>query len=113
MGAPIAEGALVYDEKVSGKRSAVLMAPNWFGASDRALARDWWRKIGMSSLSPTYVVRLRGPQIALEFRDHDAQCRVVLMHRDRREEIARIDEAVRAQRAAIQKCRMPLARGIA
>ena len=31
MGAVTAEGALIYDENVSGKRSAVLVAPNWLG----------------------------------------------------------------------------------
>jgi dienelactone hydrolase len=39
MGTLIAEGALVYDEKVSRKRPAVLMAPNWLGVTDDALAR--------------------------------------------------------------------------
>ena len=39
MGALTAEGALVYDEKVSGKRPAVLMAPNWMGMTDKAIER--------------------------------------------------------------------------
>jgi len=39
MGALTAEGALVYDEKVAGKRPAVLMAPNWLGLTDRAVER--------------------------------------------------------------------------
>ena len=34
-----AEGALVYDENVSGKRPAVLMAPNWLGVTEAALER--------------------------------------------------------------------------
>jgi dienelactone hydrolase len=39
MGALTAEGALIYDEKVSGKRPAVLMAPNWMGMTEQAIAR--------------------------------------------------------------------------
>jgi dienelactone hydrolase len=39
MGALTAEGALIYDEKVFGKRPAVLMAPNWMGMTDDAIAR--------------------------------------------------------------------------
>jgi len=39
MGPLTAEGALVYDEKVSGKRPAVLMAPNWLGMTDKAIER--------------------------------------------------------------------------
>jgi dienelactone hydrolase len=39
MGGLTAEGALVYDEKVSGKRPAVLMAPNWLGLTDQAIKR--------------------------------------------------------------------------
>jgi dienelactone hydrolase len=39
MGALTAEGALVYDEKVSAKRPAVLMAPNWLGMTDQAIER--------------------------------------------------------------------------
>jgi dienelactone hydrolase len=39
MGALTAEGALVYDEKISGKRPAVLMAPNWLGVTKDAIAR--------------------------------------------------------------------------
>src|SRR5579863_2917194 len=39
MGKLTAEGALVYDEKVSRKRPAVLMAPNWLGLTDRAIER--------------------------------------------------------------------------
>src|SRR5271170_1877978 len=38
-GGRTAEGALVYDEKVSRKRPAVLMAPNWLGVTDQAIAR--------------------------------------------------------------------------
>jgi dienelactone hydrolase len=34
-----AEGALIYDENVSGKRPAVLVAPNWMGMTDRAIER--------------------------------------------------------------------------
>jgi dienelactone hydrolase len=39
MGTLTAEGALVYDETVSGKRPAVLMAPNWMGMTDKAIER--------------------------------------------------------------------------
>src|SRR5271155_5063161 len=39
MGALTAEGALIYEEKVSGKRPAVLMAPNWMGMTDQAIER--------------------------------------------------------------------------
>jgi len=39
MGALTAEGALVYDETVSGKRPAMLMAPNWLGLTDKAIER--------------------------------------------------------------------------
>jgi len=39
MGALTAEGALVYDDKVSGQRPAVLMAPNWMGLTDAAIER--------------------------------------------------------------------------
>ena len=39
MGAVTAEGALIYDENVSGKRPAVLVAPNWMGMTDKAIQR--------------------------------------------------------------------------
>ena len=39
MGKLTAEGALVYDDKVSAKRPAVLMAPNWMGMTDKAIER--------------------------------------------------------------------------
>src|SRR5215471_18851205 len=39
MGAVTAEGALIYDENVSGKRPAVLLAPNWMGMTDKAIQR--------------------------------------------------------------------------
>jgi dienelactone hydrolase len=39
MGAITAEGALVYDETISGKRPALLMAPNWLGMTDKAIER--------------------------------------------------------------------------
>jgi len=39
MGALTAEGALVYDESVTAKRPALLMAPNWLGMTDHAIAR--------------------------------------------------------------------------
>ena len=39
MGALTAEGALIYDENVSGKRPAVLVAPNWMGMTDKAIQR--------------------------------------------------------------------------
>ena len=39
MGAVTAEGALIYDENVSGKRPAVLVAPNWLGMTDKAVQR--------------------------------------------------------------------------
>jgi dienelactone hydrolase len=41
MGALTAEGALVYDENVSGRRPALLMAPNWMGMTDQAIERGW------------------------------------------------------------------------
>jgi dienelactone hydrolase len=37
MGALTAEGALIYDENVSGRRPAVLLAPNWMGMTDKAV----------------------------------------------------------------------------
>jgi dienelactone hydrolase len=39
MGKLTAEGALVYDDSVSGKRPAMLMAPNWMGMTDKAIER--------------------------------------------------------------------------
>jgi dienelactone hydrolase len=39
MGSLTAEGALVYEEKILGKRPAVLMAPNWMGMTDQAIER--------------------------------------------------------------------------
>ncbi len=39
MGTLTAEGALIYDENVSGKRPAVLVAPNWMGMTDKAVQR--------------------------------------------------------------------------
>jgi dienelactone hydrolase len=39
MGGLTAEGALVYDEKISAKRPAVLMGPNWLGVTEDAIAR--------------------------------------------------------------------------
>jgi dienelactone hydrolase len=39
MGRLTAQGALVYDENVLGKRPALLMAPNWLGVTDKAIAR--------------------------------------------------------------------------
>jgi dienelactone hydrolase len=39
MGSLTAEGALVYEEKIPGKRPAVLMAPNWMGMTDQAIER--------------------------------------------------------------------------
>ena len=39
MGALTAEGALIYDENVSGRRPAVLLAPNWMGMTDEAMRR--------------------------------------------------------------------------
>ena len=39
MGPLTAEGALVYEEKVSGRRPAVLVAPNWMGMTDKAIER--------------------------------------------------------------------------
>jgi dienelactone hydrolase len=33
------EGTLVYDETISRKRPAVLMAPNWIGVTDQAIER--------------------------------------------------------------------------
>jgi dienelactone hydrolase len=39
MGSLTSEGALVYDDKVSGKRPALLMAPNWMGMTEKAIER--------------------------------------------------------------------------
>jgi dienelactone hydrolase len=39
MGALTAEGALVYEEKISAQRPALLMAPNWMGMTDHAIER--------------------------------------------------------------------------
>jgi dienelactone hydrolase len=39
MGTLTAEGALIYDENVSGTRPAVLLAPNWMGMTDQAVRR--------------------------------------------------------------------------
>jgi dienelactone hydrolase len=39
MGSLTAEGAVVYDDNVGGKRPAVLMAPNWMGMTDAAIER--------------------------------------------------------------------------
>ena len=39
MGSLTAEGALVYEEKSSGRRPAVLVAPNWMGMTDKAIER--------------------------------------------------------------------------
>jgi dienelactone hydrolase len=39
IGSLAAEGALVYEEKISGRRPAVLMAPNWMGVTDKAIER--------------------------------------------------------------------------
>lgn len=39
MGTLTAEGALVYEEKISGRRPAVLMAPNWMGMTEKAIER--------------------------------------------------------------------------
>ena len=39
MGSLTAEGALVYEERVSGRRPAVLVAPNWMGVTDKAIER--------------------------------------------------------------------------
>jgi dienelactone hydrolase len=38
-GGRTAAGALVYDEKISRKRPAVLMAPNWLGVTEQAIER--------------------------------------------------------------------------
>jgi dienelactone hydrolase len=38
-GAIVGRGALVYDEKVSGRRPLLLVAPNWLGVSDGAIER--------------------------------------------------------------------------
>jgi len=46
MGALTAEGALIYDENVSGKRPALLMAPNWMGPSRKmSFFRIAWFRI--------------------------------------------------------------------
>ena len=46
MGALTAEGALIYDENVSGKRPALLMAPNWMGITNVAI--EWGRLVAAS-----------------------------------------------------------------
>jgi dienelactone hydrolase len=50
MGATTFEGALVYDEAITQKRPAVLMAPNWLGVTDKAIER------GMLLAADRYVV---------------------------------------------------------
>ncbi len=50
MGARTAEGALVYNEKISGKRPVLLMAPNWMGMTEQAIER------GKLLASDRYVV---------------------------------------------------------
>ncbi len=39
MGTLTAEGALVYEDKISGRRPALLMAPNWMGMTEQAIER--------------------------------------------------------------------------
>jgi dienelactone hydrolase len=39
IGTLTAEGALIYDDNVSGRRPAVLLAPNWMGMTDNAIQR--------------------------------------------------------------------------
>ena len=39
MGPLTAEGALVYEDKISVRRPALLMAPNWMGMTDQAIER--------------------------------------------------------------------------
>lgn len=39
MGALTAEGALVYDERIAGRRPAVVVAPNWMGVTAKAIER--------------------------------------------------------------------------
>jgi dienelactone hydrolase len=39
MGSLTAEGALIYEEKITGRRPAVLMAPNWMGVTAKAIER--------------------------------------------------------------------------
>jgi dienelactone hydrolase len=39
MGTVTAEGAVVYNDAVGGKRPALLMAPNWLGMTDQAIER--------------------------------------------------------------------------
>jgi dienelactone hydrolase len=39
LGTLTAEGALIYDENVSGPRPVVLLAPNWMGMTDKAIQR--------------------------------------------------------------------------
>ncbi len=39
MGGRTGEGALVYDETISARRPAVLVAPNWMGMTDKAIER--------------------------------------------------------------------------
>ena len=65
MGALTAEGALIYDENVSGKRPAVLLAPNWMGVTDTAInGVSWWPKIATWFSLPTCTAPVRDRQIS-------------------------------------------------
>ena len=54
-------GALVYDEKVSGRRPLLLMVPNWLGVTDdcHQARGDRWRATNMWPSSPTCMAAAR------------------------------------------------------
>ena len=65
MGALTAEGALVYDDTVTGKRPALLMAPNWLGMTEqRSRAPSSSPATAMWSSSPTCMGRGLRPDFA-------------------------------------------------
>jgi dienelactone hydrolase len=70
MGSLAAEGALVYDENVTRKRPALLMAPNWLGMTDQAIAR------AKLIAGDRYVVFFAGaPALANPLRENAAEQR--------------------------------------
>ena len=61
MGALTAEGALIYDENVLGRRPAVLVAPNWMGMTDKAIQRvNWSPRIATWFSLPTWCRNATG-----------------------------------------------------
>ena len=65
MGALTAEGALIYDENVLGRRPAVLVAPNWMGMTDKAIQRvNWSPRIATWFSLPTCMARERDRPIS-------------------------------------------------